>query len=234
MKLLIAVAVLLLLFVGYTLYTFYGRVQESKVLVDAAVPYSKEGSGTPALLVIGDSTGVGVGASRPEDSVAGLLATYLQAPRVDNYAESGARVADLPGQIAKADLGEYDTILVQIGGNDIIRLRPAHEAAEGLAVLLKTLPKTERLVVMSAGNVGGSTLFPFFIRPLHTSLNKAYHTELERVVTDAGGIYVSLYEPPATDPFALDPEKYFAADGLHPSSAGYRVWFAKLLQATKW
>ncbi len=42
-----------------------------------------------------------------------------------------------------------------------------------------------------------------------------------------GATYVNLFQERADDPFARRPELN-ARDGLHPSDAGYRVWFAEL------
>ena len=40
--------------------------------------------------------------------------------------------------------------------------------------------------------------------------------------------YINLFKDKAKDPFAQQPELN-AADGLHPSDAGYRVWFDELM-----
>ena len=232
MKLLLLFGALVALTVTWTLYRFYAQVQVSKVLVRAAVPYQLISTDTRvSLLVVGDSTGVGVGASRPEDSVAGRLARHIGATEVENYSVSGAIVADLPAQLAQAKHSEYLMILIQIGGNDIIRFHNSARVGQQLKEILTTLPKAKDVYLMSAGNVGGATLFPFFIRPFHTALNQKYHNVFAAVVSQAGAHYINLYKQPAVDEFALEPQKYFAIDGLHPSSEGYRVWFESLQKA---
>ena len=43
-----------------------------------------------------------------------------------------------------------------------------------------------------------------------------------------GAAYVDLYRERADDPFAQDPQRLIAADHLHPSDAGYAVWFDEI------
>jgi lysophospholipase L1-like esterase len=160
--------------------------------------------------------------------VAGRLAHSLGATSVENYAVSGAVVADLPAQVAAAKQKTYTAILLQIGGNDIIRFHNAERVGRELEQILKTLPAAEKIILMSAGDVGSAHLFPFFVRPFHTALNQKYHRVFERIATAFGAQYVNLYTLPAKDPFVLEPKKYFSLDGLHPSSEGYRVWFERL------
>jgi lysophospholipase L1-like esterase len=119
---------------------------------------------------------------------------------------------------------------VQIGANDIVRFKSIDDAADELTLALEKLPHAERVIVISAGNVGGTKFFPFFVNPIYTQLNLGYHDSFEVVVKNAGGVYVNLYEDPSTDPFVQEPEKYLARDGFHPTSAGYKLWFEKIIE----
>lgn len=225
-KLLLATVAVLLVFIAYYGITFYFAVQVSKKLVGRAVPFemlSEDHSVT--MLVLGDSTAVGVGASKSEDTVAGRLASYIHATYVENRAVSGAVVADLPAQIQGAKLKNYSYILIHIGANDIIRFHGAKQSGEELARALTQVPQTGKLIVLTAGNVGGTTLFPWFLRPFYTMRTLEYHTVFAKVLAATKGIYVNLYIEPKDDPFTLEPEKYLAEDGLHLSSLGYEVWF---------
>ncbi|MBU2103771.1 hypothetical protein KKD81_01270 [Patescibacteria group bacterium] len=220
----ISLGILGLVLLCYWAINFYLTVQVSKKIIENTVPYTKEGEGD-AVLVLGDSTAVGIGARVPEESVAGLVAEYIGAGSLENYARSGAEVKDLSEQITRAQRSEYRLILIQIGGNDIIRFHSAKETARELAEVLQELPTSEKVVVISAGDVGGATLFPYPVRPFHTRLNKKFHAAFEEVVTAAGHTYVNFGKSPATQKINNDPKTYLSADGLHPSSAGYKLWF---------
>jgi lysophospholipase L1-like esterase len=233
MTLAINVAGLLILAIlGYWATNTFLKARISRELMAHETPYKNETSDyTKTLLVIGDSTGVGVGADRAEDSVAGRLSAYIGATYAENYAVSGAMVEDLPAQIQKAKLPKYDYLLIQIGGNDIFAFHNAKKTAAHLSNIFGTLPPAEKIILMSAGNAGGGTLFPPPMRPFHTMVNMALHKEFARVAHGWRAIYVELYEPFWKDPFLRDPSRYLSGDGLHPSSYGYGLWFDKVKAA---
>ncbi len=227
----VGVTVLLAVF-AYWFANTYFKAKISQELMADAKAYEKLGDDrSKTLLVLGDSTGVGVGADKPEDTLAGRLAAYMGATYVENYSVIGAAVADLPPQIAKATLARYDLILIQIGGNDILSFGDATDASEQLAEIMKTLPENGRVVLMTAGNVGGAKLFPPFVRPFHTAANLRFHKEFAKVAEAYGAVYVNLYEPFWKDPFLRDPGRYLSRDGLHPSTYGYGLWFDKVKAA---
>ena len=232
MNLFIGVPVLLLLVLLYYTAITYWTYTISRTLVLRAEVFSRTDEATlPTILVLGDSTGVGVGADSSEDTVAAHLMREVHGRYVENHAVSGAIVKDLEMQLTHAKLKEYTYILIEIGGNDIIRFHSAETESKRLGAFLKTLPVSEKLIVHSSGNVGGSTFFPWFVRPFHTRLNLEFHETFARVVQEHGGTYVNMFTEPNIDPFLLQPLTYFAEDGLHPSSKGYELWFEKIKTA---
>ncbi|MBI3573539.1 hypothetical protein HY090_00625 [Candidatus Kaiserbacteria bacterium] len=207
------------------MFSIFRKARIGKRLAREARAFQVSGDNpTSTLLVLGDSTGVGVGARKAEESLAGRFAKEVGAPYVENHSFNGAEVSDLLFQIHHAALAHYSYILIAIGGNDIMRFHSAEKATRVLEHVLRALPRHDTLVVCSAGNVGGATIFPKFLRPFYTRLNIRYHELFAKAVTALGGIYVNFYRKPTDDPFTLHPEIYLAADGLHPSSEGYRVW----------
>lgn len=222
---------ILSVFAYWAANTFF-KARISKALMEHEEPFKNETFDyRKTLLVLGDSTGAGVGADRPEDSVAGRLASYLGATYVENYAESGTMTEELPFQIQKAKLPKYDYILVQIGGNDILTFHSAKKTAGELSSAIGKLPPAGKLIIMSAGNAGGGTLFPPPMRPFHTMSNLAMHNEFKRVAHGWKALYVNLYEPFWKDPFLRNPYRYLSRDGLHPSTYGYGLWFEKVKAA---
>ena len=222
---LLTVLLALVVMAGSTLYFIVSlekKIAVSQRLISEARPFVSPSTDTATtLLVLGDSTAVGVGAKTPEDSVAGRVALYSKATYVENYAVSGATVSDLLSQIKQAKRDHYSLILILIGGNDIIRFHSATKSADTVARALEALPRSDTTLLAGPGNVGGATLFPFFMRPFYTNLNLAYHAQFEMIAKTKGASYVNLYETPSTDPFIKQPKVYLAEDGLHPSSEGY-------------
>ncbi|MBW0169396.1 MAG: GDSL family lipase [Hydrogenophaga sp.] len=183
---------------------------------------------TLRLLIVGDSTGVGTGASSPQASLAGLLAQAYPRLQIDNRARDGATFAGVIEQL-EAATARYDLVLVQAGGNDVIRLRKLDDVRadiERVATLARA--RGQRVLLMPAGNVGNA---PFFFPPaswLMTSRARSLHGFVREAATRHQAAYINLFKDKAKDPFAQQPELN-AADGLHPSDAGYRVWFDELM-----
>lgn len=223
------VGAVVVLFISYYAITLYLSIQVSKKLVERAVPYELlSDDHAVTVLVLGDSTAVGVGATHAENTVAGRVAQYVHATYVENRAVSGAVVSDIATQIAHAKLSAYTYVVLQIGANDIIRFHTAEESGETLALALKKLPHADTVLVLTAGNVGGTSFFPWFMRPFYTMRTLQYHEIFTKVVTHAGYTYINLYTEPARDPFVLQKEKYIAEDGLHLTDEGYGLWFESI------
>lgn len=54
------------------------------------------------------------------------------------------------------------------------------------------------------------------------------HQQVRQATADNGALYVNLYKEKSKDPFAQRADELNAQDGLHPSDAGYRVWYSEL------
>jgi hypothetical protein len=101
----------------------YMRIGET--LADGAKAFERRTlPHAPTVLVVGDSTGVGTGATTPAASIAGLLGAAFPHVSVVNLAVNGARTLDVIMQLAGAAPGRYDLVLVHAGGNDVLRRTP--------------------------------------------------------------------------------------------------------------
>ena len=210
------------------------RLGEARALARASEPFQQVPA-TPVvrLLVVGDSTGVGTGATQATRSVAGMVGGSHPRLLVHNRSRDGARFDELPAQLlASASDSGYDVILISAGGNDVIR-------GTGTDALAKALDQTfvaardrlrpgGRIIVQPAGNVGNA---PFFMPPLSLLMTRRaaeLHTAIRAAAARHGVTYVNLYKDAAQDPFAQQPGLH-ASDGLHPSDAGYQIWLAELM-----
>jgi GDSL-like Lipase/Acylhydrolase family len=104
---------------------------------------------------------------------------------------------------------------------------PALDAIVRAAQLRLAVPEPARVLLMPAGNVGNA---PFFFAPvswLMTRRARVLHHEVREAAQHHGATYVNLFQEREDDPFAQRRELN-AVDGLHPSDAGYRVWWDSL------
>lgn len=204
------------------------RLRQSAELVRLSEPWQQSPSdATLRLLVVGDSTGVGTGATSALHSLVGMIGRAYPRWLIENRAQDGAKFADVVGQLGQG--GRFDIVLVQAGGNDVIRLR----GLDALRVDIKQVADLARqrgttVVLMPAGNVGNA---PFFFPPLSwwmTLRSRALHSAVQEVAASTGAIYVNLFHERSDDPFVID-KALNASDGLHPSDAGYRLWWQALM-----
>jgi lysophospholipase L1-like esterase len=206
------------------------RISQAAQLARESEPLQhRPANASMRLLIVGDSTGVGTGATSPQTSLAGLLAQAFPRLRIDNRARDGATFEGVVQQL-QADSARYDMVLIQAGGNDVIRLRSddAVRADIDRATALAAA-RSDRMLLMPAGNVGNA---PFFFPPLSslmTTRAERLHGFIQAAAQRHGAVYINLFQAPEDDPFVQDPNLH-ARDGLHPSDAGYRLWFDELLR----
>ncbi len=179
------------------------------------------------LLIVGDSTAVGTGATAPQASVAGLLADQFPRLQIVNRAHDGARFADVMAQLEGDE--PFDMVLVMAGGNDVVRMTRLKSLQRDIdRVLHRGLQRADWVVLMPAGNVGNA---PFFFAPaswLMTWRSRQLQALAGKSAARQGAVLVNLFRESADDPFVQRPALN-AADGLHPGDAGYRVWFSELM-----
>lgn len=206
------------------------RVWTAAELAREATPFVAHPPGpTHKLLVVGDSTAVGTGASTSAESLPGLMSQHHPQWHIDNLAANGAKFGDVVQQLERAPAG-YDLVLVMAGGNDVIRLTPEDTLRQqiGQAVMLAR-QKGHRVVMMPCGNVGHA---PFFGPPVSWVMSRRSE-KLHALVQEAANTqqvrYVRLLKPRDQDPFVAHSKELNAADGLHPSSAGYEEWYRELV-----
>ena len=207
------------------------RIRQAAELARLSEPWQQSpDAATLRLLIVGDSTGVGTGATSPTHSLAGLIGRAHPQLLIENRSEDGAKFADVARQLEAG--GRFDIVLVQAGGNDVIRLRDLDGMRADIDRVVSLARQRASLVIlMPAGNVGNA---PFFFAPVSwsmTSRSRAMHGLVRDAAAHSGATYVNLFHERADDPFVIDPSLN-ARDGLHPSDAGYRVWLRELMAQT--
>lgn len=189
------------------------------------------------LVLLGDSTALGVGVERMVETVGGqlgqLLAETSAMRRVElsSVAVSGSRSADLGTQVARALVGPRpDVAVILIGANDAIRFANVADAAEHLAMAVRRLRTAGvPVVVGTCPDLGAARAFAQPLRQIVGWQGQRLARAQAAAVRSADGIPVDLAGQTGAV-FRADAGTY-CHDGYHPSADGYRVWAHALLPA---
>ncbi len=185
------------------------------------------------VLILGDSTGVGVGATLPEESVAGLLAADYPDADIVNVAVSGTRVAAAIVQVRmclKAGL-RFDLALLHVGGNDVVADTPLHRLSDDCDTLLQELGRLAvRTVWLGPPDLGLAPLFPRPYAWLMASRSRAASRVFAAAAARHEVGFVDFSAPAHVAHFRKRRRKHFAIDGFHPNSASYKYGYTTARQ----
>ncbi|MGC5018459.1 SGNH/GDSL hydrolase family protein [Micromonospora sp. DT47] len=189
------------------------------------------------LVLLGDSSALGVGVERFEETVGGQLAHLLaEGPtgrrvHLSSVGVSGSRSTDLATQVARALLGEHpDVAVILIGANDATALRRPVEAAAYLGSAVRRMREARvEVVVGTCPDLGAVRAVSPPLRQVIGWSGRRVARAQTAAVLDAGGTVVDLGTE--TGPVFRADAGTFCYDGFHPSADGYRVWAHALLPA---
>ncbi|MDT9000239.1 SGNH/GDSL hydrolase family protein [Paucibacter sp. APW11] len=181
------------------------------------------------LLIVGDSSGAGVGAPTQDLALAGRLSAAL-AERLQGrvhwqlLAQTGHRSADALTQLSQAELEPADVMITALGVNDVVsqvspgrwtaQLAQLHELAQARAGVRWTLHSA----------VPPMHLFPLLPQPLRWLLG-AHALRMNRAL--AKQVVGSRDRAMQALPAHLHGSQavgLMAEDGFHPGPAGYQAW----------
>jgi lysophospholipase L1-like esterase len=214
---------------------FWRGVQRARALAAQGRRYERRlASKGMAMLILGDSTGVGVGARLPEESIAGLLAADFPEADVVNISESGARIADAIAQAKQCNAAgmHFDVAILHIGGNDIVRATPTAQLAERCEELLSELARlAHRTVWLGPPNLGIAPLFPPPYSWVVAARSRAAAGVFAQSAARHQVSFIDFSAPAHTGHFKARRHRHFAVDGFHPNSSSYRYGYAATRQA---
>ena len=210
------------------------RIYQGMKLADQSRAFEvKPADAHKKILVVGDSTGVGTGAADPVDSIAGRIARDYPSVEIINVSEDGAKAADVLSQLESVGINDFDLVLVQVGGNDILRFTVLDSLKNTISDVLHSAHQVAPDVIfMSTGNVGNAPAHFAPINWIYTKRTQKVRSVFQLVSREKGIEYVDLFQDRDQDPFVQEPEKYFAPDLLHPGSQGYALWYEELKAQT--
>lgn len=180
------------------------------------------------LLVVGESTAVGVGAAHHGEALAGELAGRIAAKIGRRVAwrvlgENGA-TARRTRRLVEATHAEADLAVVALGVNDVLEQTRLARWRRDVAALVAALQERTGARDVILLEVPPLAKFPALPRPLRDVLgadSRRLDAALARLAArlDAPDRRVRHYR------FAFDgAREFFARDGFHPSALGYARW----------
>ncbi|MFC4587268.1 SGNH/GDSL hydrolase family protein [Sphaerisporangium corydalis] len=179
------------------------------------------------LVMLGDSTSVGLGMTDPSTTPAVLLANGLAAiaelpVRLNVYGRSGAVSADLGIQVDRALKVRPDIAIIFVGANDVTTQAKPAEAVRHLQKAVRRLREAGSEVVVGTCPDLGT------IRPIGQPLRwvtRRWSRQLAAAQTVAvieeGGRTVAFADILGPE-FASYPGEMFGPDRYHPSARGYQ------------
>jgi acyl-CoA thioesterase I len=179
----------------------------------------------PLWVVLGDSTGQGLGAPTPAGGYVGQSLTRLrertaQPWRVLNLSMSGAVIRDVLDHQLPALPERPALITCGVGVNDILYDPPSKLFAD-LRTLVSAVPADTVLLDLPV---------PHGVWGLLGRVGVPYVTRINRVLHEAAGergLRVARVSRHFTPPWTGK----FAKDNFHPSLSGYRDWSRAVLEA---
>jgi len=207
-------------------------VRKSSELVAKSMRYEQApANGSPRIMVIGDSTGVGTGVNDPTLSIAGRFGSEFPNALIRNESVNGWKVADALKHFPEVPAESFDVILLQIGANDIIRGTDIDEFSQSLNTLFqKSTTAATHVFALHSGNIGLAPLFPWPVSRIMRARTLRYREEYRRIAAANGVTYINLYQEAATDPFE-GKSGFYAEDLLHLTGQGYGEWYKTIRQA---
>lgn len=188
------------------------------------------GAGPFRLLIVGDSSGAGVGVEKFGETLAGHLIEGLGGASEVSWAvvaKTGWSTSS--ALLALADLqGPFDLVVTALGVNDVTGGLPRDAAQKLHGRLLDELTgrlAARRVIVSTMPPIGRFPALPWPLRRYLGLRADEYDAALEEVSERYER--VERLRPS----LVLDPEG-MASDGFHPGAAVYREWAGRILGLT--
>lgn len=189
------------------------------------------------LVLLGDSSALGVGVDRVTDTVGGRLAGLLvdggYRVELSSVAVVGSRSTDLATQVARALLGPRpDVAVILVGANDATGLHRPDDAAGALGGAVARLRAADvPVIVGTCPDLGAARAMAQPLRQIVGLLGRRVARAQAAAVRRAGGVPVDLAM--IAGPVFRADAGTLSHDGYHPSADGYRVWAHALLPAVQ-
>jgi lysophospholipase L1-like esterase len=184
------------------------------------------------LLIIGDSSAVGVGTSHQEEALLGHMRKRLSQTNTVYWsvdAKTGATTAETIKRLQQHAPEKFDVVSVSLGVNDITSRVPLAKWLRSFSTLLDLIEDRFEADVICVSGIPPIRYFPLLPQPLRWVLGAQatrFDQALRTLVTDRAGCrFVEMdFEP---DVSKMSP------DGFHPGPKIYSEWGRKVYRAIR-
>ncbi len=179
-----------------------------------------------SMVMLGDSTAVGLGMTDPADtpgvSIALSLATVAERPvRLSVVGQSGAASAELGEQVDRALLARPGIAVIFVGANDVTTATvPAHAVRHLQKAVRRLREEGVEVVVGTCPDLGTVRPLPQPLRWVSRRWSRQLAAAQTVAVIEAGGRTVAFADLLGPE-FDSNPNEMFGPDRFHPSARGY-------------
>src|SRR5215213_6069169 len=211
----------------------YVRRKVGRLPDAAGAPYGKFAGGAQSvrLLVLGESTASGVGASTHETGLAGQFAKFLgekigKSVEWQVVGKSGITVKRTITELVPLIPDEkFDYIMLALCGNEVLSLRSPRAFRRDMRRLIAILKEKNADATFFITNAPAIRLSPILAFPIKFILGhlSALHDANAREFTAEMRKVFYFHQPSSVPPD-------FFADGIHPSEKGYTAWSKRMIE----
>ena len=188
------------------------------------------------MMIFGDSTAAGLGCAIADEVPGVRLARGLadetgKRIRLSTKAISGATSKGLKGQVDAMFVAgpPPDAAVILVGANDVTKKHSVSRSAARLGDAVARLRHSGAVVVVgTCPDLGTVSAIPQPLRTVVREWGLLLARAQASAVLQAGGHPVAMADLLSPE-FLAAPDRMFAADGFHPSAAGYELAAAQLL-----
>ena len=184
------------------------------------------------LLIIGDSSAVGVGTSHQEEALLGQMRKRLSQTNTVYWSVdgiTGATTADTVARLQDSPEQKFDIVSISLGVNDITTRVPLADWLRNFSNLLDLAESKFQADVICVSGIPPIQYFPLLPQPLRWVLGaqaKRFDRALRTLVADRAGCrFVEMdFKPDITK---------MSPDGFHPGPKVYSEWGRKVYRAIR-
>lgn len=184
------------------------------------------------LLIVGDSSAMGVGTSHQEEALLGQMRKRLSQTNTVYWsvdAKTGATTAAIVARLQERPQQKFDIVLVSLGVNDITTVVPLLVWCRRVSTLLDLLQVKFQADIICVSGIPPMQHFPLLPQPLRRVVGaqaNRFDRALRRLLVNRTRcLYVEMdFEPDIS---------LMSSDGFHPGPKIYAQWAHKIYRTIR-